>query len=86
MQRSAFGEMLAHMYPTHLQATCEGFALNLGARILSPVAPLLTTQLVNVMPVSGRSPGISAGAVAVLACSTSFIGSFWLRGPRDLNR
>ena len=67
------------MYPTRLRDTRDSFALNLDARILGPVAALLTTQLVKVMPVSGAAAlAYSAAAVAALAYSTSFIGSFWL--------
>ena len=79
---SFWGNYLPRMYPTHLRGTGESFALNLGARVLGPVAAVVTTQLTNVMHVSGASAlAYSAGTVAVLAYSASLTGSFWLREP-----
>jgi hypothetical protein len=79
---SFWGNYLPRMYPTHLRGTGESFALNLGARVLGPVAAVMTTQLINIMPVSGtRALAYSAGTVAVLAYCVSLVGSFWLREP-----
>lgn len=79
---SFWGNYLPRMYPTHLRGTGESFSLNIGARLLGPIAALITTQLINVMPVSGTAAlAYSAGTVAVLAYSASLIGSFWLREP-----
>ncbi len=80
---SLWGNYLPRMYPTHLRGTGESFALNIGARLLGPTAALVTTQLANVMPASGSAARLaySAGTVAVVACSASLIGSFWLREP-----
>jgi MFS family permease len=80
---SLWGNYLPRMYPTHLRGTGESFAINIGARVIGASGVLLTTQLANVMP--GASPAArlaySAGALAVLAYSSSLIGSFWLREP-----
>ncbi len=80
---SFWGNYLPRMYPTHLRGTGESFSLNIGARCLGPVAAIMTTQLVNLMPGSGPAARLaySAGTVAVLAFSGSLIGSFWLREP-----
>jgi hypothetical protein len=79
---SFWGNYLPRMYPTHLRGTGESFALNLGARVLGPVAAVMTTQLINIMPVSEtRALAYSAGTVAVLVYSVSLVGSFWLREP-----
>lgn len=66
---SFWGNYLPRMYPTHLRGTVESFSLNIGARLLGPVAAIITTQLVNVMPGSGSAARLaySAGAVAVIA-------------------
>jgi MFS family permease len=80
---SFWGNYLPRMYPTYLRGTGESFSLNIGARLLGPVAAIVTTQLVNVMPGSGSAVRLaySAGTVAVLAYTGSLIGSFWLREP-----
>jgi hypothetical protein len=82
---SLWGNYLPRMYPTHLRGTGESFALNIGGRLLGASAALVTTQLANVMPGGGTAARLaySAGTVAVLACSMSLIGSFWLREPKN---
>ena len=80
---SLWGNYLPRMYPTHLRGTGESFALNIGGRLFGASAALVTTQLANVMPGGGTAARLaySAGTVAVLAYSMSFIGSFWLVEP-----
>jgi sugar phosphate permease len=80
---SLWGNYLPRVYPTHLRGTGEGFAINIGARIIGASAVLLTTQLANVIPGAGAAARLaySAGTVAVLAYTASLIGSFWLREP-----
>ena len=80
---SLWGNYLPRVYPTHLRGTGEGFAINIGARIIGASGVLLTTQLANVMPGAGAAARLaySAGTVAVLAYAASLIGSFWLREP-----
>ena len=82
---SLWGNYLPRVYPTHLRATGESFALNIGGRLLGPSAPLVTTQLANVMPGGGAAARLaySAGTVAVLAYTASLIGTFWLREPEQ---
>ena len=71
------------VYPTHLRGTGEGFAINIGARVIGASSVLLTTQLAKVMPgpIAAAHLSYSAGSVAVLAYTMSLIGSFWLREP-----
>jgi hypothetical protein len=71
------------MYPTHLRGTGEGFAINIGARVMGASGVLFTTQLANVMPGASAAARLaySAGTLAVVAFSGSLIGSFWLREP-----
>lgn len=81
---SFWGNYLPRMYPTHLRGTGESVALNLGARVLGPVAAIVTTQLTDIMRASGtRALAYSAGTVAVLAYSISLLGSFWLCEPES---
>ena len=80
---SLWGNYLPRVYPTHLRGTGEGFAINIGARVIGASGVLLTTQLTNIMPGPGAAARLaySAGSVAVLAYTMSLIGSFWLREP-----
>jgi sugar phosphate permease len=80
---SLWGNYLPRVYPTHLRGTGEGFAINIGARVIGASSVLLTPQLANVMPGPSAAAHLaySAGSVAVLAYTMSLIGSFWLREP-----
>jgi sugar phosphate permease len=80
---SLWGNYLPRVYPTHLRGTGEGFAINIGARVIGASSVLLTTQLANVMPGPSAAAHLaySAGSVAALAYTLSLIGSFWLREP-----
>jgi MFS family permease len=84
-QFSFWGNYLPRVYPTHLRGTGEGFAANIGGRMIGTSAALLTTQLANVMP--GASPAVqlanAAAAVAFLVYAVGFIGSFWLPEPKE---
>ena len=80
---SLWGNYLPRVYPTHLRGTGEGFAINIGARVIGASSVLLTTQLANAMPGPSAAARLaySAGSVAVLAYTMSLIGSFWMREP-----
>ncbi|MEK6644624.1 MAG: MFS transporter [Planctomycetota bacterium] len=77
-QFSFWGNYLPRMYPTHLRGTGEGFAANIGGRMIGTSAALVTTQLVNLVP--GQSPsekyaiaativGFSVYLVGTIACA-----------------
>ena len=74
---------LPRVYPTHLRGTGEGFAANIGGRVVGTSATLLTTQLVNVMPHVNAATRLaySAGTVAVVVYSIALVASFWVREP-----
>lgn len=76
---------LPWVYPTHLRGTGESFAANFGGRVFGASAALLTTQLANIIPAGGAAARMAyaAGAVAVLAYTTSLIASFWLPEPEQ---
>jgi MFS family permease len=80
---SLWGNYLPRVYPTYLRGTGESFAINFGARVIGASSVLLSTQLANIMPGPGATARLaySAGSVAVLAYTLSWIGSFWLREP-----
>ena len=84
-QFSFWGNYLPRVYPTHLRGTGEGFAANIGGRMIGTSAALLTTQLANVLP--GATPAIqlayAAAAVAFLVYAVGLVGSFWLPEPKE---
>jgi hypothetical protein len=84
-QFSFWGNYLPRVYPTHLRGTGEGFAANIGGRMIGTSAALLTAQLANIAP--GATPpaklAFSACIVALLVYSIGFISSFWLPEPRQ---
>jgi MFS family permease len=83
-QMSFWGNYLPRVYPTHLRGTGEGFAANIGGRILGTGFAFLTTQLANVMP------GVTPQAKLAYACAVSvsiaygfgFLLSWWLPEPK----
>ena len=46
-QLSFWGNYLPRVYPTHLRGTGEGFAANIGGRMLGTGFAFVTTQLTN---------------------------------------
>jgi MFS family permease len=84
-QYSFWGNYLPRMYPTYLRGTGEGFASNVGGRMIGTSAALLTTQLVNVMP-AVSAPAKYAQAAAIVGLTVYAIGSiacFFLPEPRQ---
>ena len=83
-QLSFWGNYLPRVYPTHLRGTGEGFAANVGGRMLGNSAVAITTGLVASMP--GGSPSTklayAAAAVGTGVYIISFVTSFWLPEPQ----
>lgn len=76
-QFSFWGNYLPRMYPTHLRGTGEGFAANVGGRMIGTSAAFVTTQMVNVVPGQSASEkyaiaativGFSVYAIGTVAC------------------
>ena len=65
-QFSFWGNYLPRVYPTHLRGTGEGFAANIGGRMLGTGFAFVTTQLVNVMPGSTPQMRLSYASAAVV--------------------
>ena len=84
-QFSFWGNYLPRVYPTHLRGTGEGFAANIGGRMIGTAAALLTTQLAAIMP--GTTPAVhlayAAAAVAFLVYAGGFALSFFLPEPQQ---
>jgi MFS family permease len=68
-QLSYWGNYLPRVYPVHLRGTGEGFAANVGGRMLGTSGQLLATQLAAIIiaaaPALPRSTGIAYAAAAV---------------------
>jgi MFS family permease len=83
-QFSFWGNYLPRVYPTHLRGTGEGFAANVGGRMIGTSAALVTTTLVSHMP--GTSPPMklayAAAIVGTLVYVVGFTASFFLPEPR----
>ncbi len=67
-QLSFWGNYLPRVYPTHLRGTGEGFAANIGGRMLGTGFAFVTTTLANYAP--GASPQMR------LAFAATFVGTF----------
>jgi MFS family permease len=84
-QFSFWGNYLPRVYPVHLRGTGEGFAANIGGRMIGTFAAVVTTQLANIMPGSSPSAklGYSAAAVALFVYAAGLIASYQLPEPRE---
>ena len=84
-QFSFWGNYLPRVYPTYLRGTGEGFAANVGGRMLGNSMALVTTSLVASMP--GATPATQLAYAAALVGGTlytiSFVTSFWLPDPQQ---
>jgi MFS family permease len=83
-QFSFWGNYLPRVYPTHLRGTGEGFAANIGGRMLGTGFAFVTTQLTNQMP--GATPqtrlAYAAALVSLGVYVTGFAISWWLPEPK----
>lgn len=84
-QFSFWGNYLPRMYPTHLRGTGEGFAANVGGRMIGTSAALLTTTLVSMMP-GETGPVKFAQAATLVGLGVYMLGfmlSFFLPEPKE---
>ena len=83
-QFSFWGNYLPRVYPTHLRGTGEGFAANIGGRMMGTGFAFVTTQLTNVMP--GATPptrlAYAAALVGLFVYLMGLIISRWLPEPK----
>jgi MFS family permease len=83
-QFSFWGNYLPRVFPTHLRGTGEGFAANIGGRMLGTGFAFVTTQLANITP-GNTPPARLAYAAAIVALGVylgGFIASWWLPEPK----
>jgi MFS family permease len=84
-QLSFWGNYLPRVYPIHLRGTGEGFAANIGGRMLGTGFAFVTTQLVNLMP--GASPQMklayASTLVVTLVYAVGLACSFVLPEPKS---
>jgi hypothetical protein len=83
-QFSFWGNYLPRVFPTHLRGTGEGFAANIGGRMLGTGFAFVTTQLANITP--GATPqtrlAYAAAFVGFGVYLGGFIASWWLPEPK----
>ncbi len=86
-QLSFWGNYLPRVYPTHLRGTGEGFAANVGGRLIGTFAAVVTGRLALLMP--GGTPfarlALAAAAVALGVYAVGLIASFRLPEPKAEN-
>src|SRR5262245_43540588 len=84
-QFSFWGNYLPRVYPTHLRGTGEGFAANVGGRMLGTGAAFVTTTLANTM--HGASPADklahASAIVAFLVYAVGLTASLFLPEPKS---
>jgi MFS family permease len=82
-QLSFWGNYLPRVYPVHLRGTGEGFAANVGGRMLGTSAAYVTTHLQASM--SGSTPAaklaLAAAGVALFVYLLGFVLTFFLPEP-----
>ena len=83
-QFSFWGNYLPRVYPTHLRGTGEGFAANIGGRMLGTGFAFVTTQLTNIMP--GATPPMrlayASAAVVLFVYAAGLLASAFLPEPK----
>jgi hypothetical protein len=83
-QFSFWGNYLPRVFPTHLRGTGEGFAANIGGRMLGTGFAFVTTQLANITP-GDTPPARLAYAAAIVGFGVylgGYIASWWLPEPK----
>ena len=82
-QFSFLGSYLPRLYPTHLRATGESFALNIGGRVIGTAAALFTPQFAGAFGAANASMQLAhaAGIVALFVLSAGGVVSAWLPEP-----
>jgi len=84
-QLSFWGNYLPRVYPVHLRGTGEGFAANVGGRMLGTSAAYVTTHLAVAMPGGAASARLAYAAAAVALAIYLFgnVLSFFLPEPPE---
>ncbi len=84
-QFSFWGNYLPRVYPVHLRGTGEGFAANIGGRLLGTSFAAVTSQISTRAFPEGSFPPMNvaytAAGVALAVYLAGSIASFWLPEP-----
>ena len=84
-QFSFWGNYLPRVYPTHLRGTGEGFAANVGGRMLGTSFAYLTVSVLA--PMMSGPPfvqlAMASAMVAAFVYIAGFLLSFWLPEPKS---
>jgi MFS family permease len=84
-QFSFWGNYLPRMYPTHLRGTGEGFAANIGGRVLGTSFAYLTVSILA--PMMSGPPFVQLATAAAIVGALVYVAgillSFWLPEPRS---
>lgn len=84
-QFSFWGNYLPRVYPVHLRGTGEGFAANIGGRMIGTSFAWLTASLA-ITPDRAYAPtkvALVAAAVGFSVYLVGFVASFWLPEPGE---
>jgi hypothetical protein len=82
---SFWGNYLPRVYPTHLRATGESFAANIGGRLIGTSFAWVTATLAvtSDRAYAPRKVALVAAGVALSVYLVGFIASFWLPEPKQ---
>jgi MFS family permease len=82
-QFSFWGNYLPRVYPTHLRGTGEGFAANVGGRMIGTGFAYVTTTLAQKLTGAPHARlALAAAGVGVFVYVCGFALSFWLPEPK----
>ncbi len=84
-QLTFLGNYMPRIYPLHLRGTGEGFAANVGGRMLGTSASYITTHLAAAMPAAlpGAQLSYAAAIVGVGVYLLALVLTFWLTEPPE---
>jgi sugar phosphate permease len=84
-QLTFWGNYLPRVYPVHLRGTGEGFAVNVGGRMLGTSTAFITTHLSGIMPgvLPGAKLASAAAVVGTTAVALSLVLTFFLPEPPE---
>jgi MFS family permease len=84
-QLNFLGNYLPRVFPVYLRGTGEGFAANVGGRMLGAGASFIVTHLAGIMP--GANPGVqlayAACIIGMVVYSTALVATWWLPEPAE---
>jgi hypothetical protein len=82
-QLNFLGNYLPRVFPVYVRGTGEGFAANVGGRMMGASMTFIVTHLAGVMP--GETPGAqvayAACIVGIAVYTTALIATWWLPEP-----